>query len=51
VVQVTVTEVLVRLVVATLEITGGEVVEVVLKLELGDVEDMAPEFAETTSKS
>jgi hypothetical protein len=47
-----VTEVLVRLVVATLVITGGEdTTEVVIKVELPEVADIAPAFAETTSKS
>jgi hypothetical protein len=52
VVQITVTEVLVRLVVATFEITGGDdTTDVVMKVALPEVADIAPAFAETTSKS
>jgi hypothetical protein len=52
VVQVTVTELLVRFVVATIEIAGGdEVTFVVRKVALAEVEDIPPRFAETASKS
>jgi hypothetical protein len=44
--------VLVRLVVATLVITGGDdTTDVVMKVELPEVDDIAPAFAETTLKS
>ena len=50
--QVTVTEVLVTFVVATFEITGGDdVCDIVTKVELGELEDIPPRFAETASKS
>jgi hypothetical protein len=52
VVHVIVAEVLVMLLTATFEITGGKgTTDVVKKLELPDIEDIAPEFTETTSKS